>query len=63
MNNLDSKTITTMEELLVASLATAEALARLLIEKRVIESAEFMQRLAAEKSAYQLLLKQKIGSG
>ncbi len=37
----------TMQELIVSSLATADALAKLLIEKGLITQAEFMQKLSA----------------
>ena len=39
-----------MQELLVSSLATADALAKLLIEKELITEAEFMQKLSAERA-------------
>jgi len=47
----------TMQELLVSSLATADALAKLLIEKGVITEAEFMVKLKAERAGYQALLR------
>ncbi len=46
-----------MQELLVSSLATADALAKLLIEKSLITQAEFMEKLSAERAGYQELLK------
>ncbi len=36
-----------MQELVISSLATADALAKLLIEKGLITEAEFMQKLSA----------------
>ncbi len=45
-----------MQELLISSLATADALAKLLIEKRVITQAEFMEKLKAEKASYKSML-------
>ncbi len=45
-----------MQELLVSSLATADALAKLLIEKGLITEAELMQKLSAERAAYQAML-------
>jgi len=36
-----------------SSLATADALAKLLIEKGLITEAEFMQKLSAERAGYQ----------
>jgi len=49
-------TTVTLQELTVSSLATADALAKLLIEKGVITQAEFMQKLSAERAGYQVLL-------
>lgn len=46
-----------IEELVVSSLATADALAKLLIEKGLITEAEFMQKLSAERTTYQAMLK------
>jgi hypothetical protein len=45
---------------MVSSLATADALAKLLIEKGLITEAEFRKKLSAERESYQALL-QKIG--
>ena len=45
------------EELLISSLATADALSKLLIEKGLITAEELMQKLAAERATYQLLLR------
>ncbi len=43
MGTVDKQGVVTMQELLVSSLATADALAKLLIEKGLITEAEFMQ--------------------
>jgi len=45
-----------LEELLVSSLATADALAKLLIEKGLITEAEFMEKLKVERAGYQAML-------
>jgi hypothetical protein len=45
-----------LEELLVSSLAQADALAKLLIEKGLITRAEFMQKISEELATYQMLL-------
>jgi hypothetical protein len=45
-----------LEELLVSSLATSDALAKLLIEKGVVSNQEFMEKVAAERAIYQRLL-------
>ncbi len=56
MGTLDKQGVVTMQELLVSSLATADALAKLLIEKGLITEAEFMQKLSAERAGYQAML-------
>ncbi len=56
MGTEDKQGVVTMEELLVSSLATADALTKLLIEKGVITQAEFMQKLSAERAVYQAML-------
>ena len=57
MATADKQGVVTMQELLVSSLATADALAKLLIEKGVITQAEFMQKLSAERAGYQEMLR------
>jgi len=52
MGTLDKQGVVTMQELLVSSLATADALAKLLINKGLITEAEFMQKLSADKAVY-----------
>ncbi len=56
MGTVDKQGVVTMEELLVSSLATADALAKLLIEKRLITQTEFMQKLSAERADYRTIL-------
>ena len=56
MGTVDKQGVVTMQELLVSSLATADALAKLLIEKGVITQAEFMEKLSAERATYQEML-------
>jgi hypothetical protein len=46
----------TFEELLVSSLASTDALAKLLIEKGVITQQEFLQKIAEERATYQRML-------
>jgi len=57
MASLDKGGTVTLEELLVSSLATADALAKLLIEKELITKAEFMVKLSAERAGYQAMLR------
>jgi hypothetical protein len=46
----------TIHELLVSSLAQADALAKLLIERGLIKQEEFMQKISKERGTYQKLL-------
>ncbi len=55
MGTVDKQGVATMQELLVSSLATADALAKLLIEKGLFTQAEFMQKLSAERASNQAL--------
>jgi len=57
MGTVDKQGVVTMEELLISSLATADALAKLLIEKGLITQGEFMQKLSAERAGYQAMLR------
>jgi hypothetical protein len=52
MGEPDRKTVT-LEELLISSLAQTDALAKLLIEKRLITREEFMQKISEERATYQ----------
>jgi hypothetical protein len=45
----------TLEDLLVSSLAQADALAELLIEKGLTTQEEFMRKLSQERATYQKL--------
>ena len=56
MATLDKGGTVTLEELMVSSLATADTLAKLLIEKGLITESEFMKKLSAERTNYQTLL-------
>ena len=47
MGTVDKQGVVTMRELMVSSLATADALTKLLIEKGLINEAEFMEKLSA----------------
>jgi len=57
MGTVDKQGVVTMQELLVSSLATADAVAKLLIEKGLITQAEFMHKLSAERVGYQEMFK------
>jgi len=56
MGTVDKQGVVTMQELLVSSLATADAVAKLMIEKGRITQAEFMQKLSVERAGYQEML-------
>ncbi len=56
MGTVDKQGVVTMQELLVSSLATADAVAKLMIEKGLITQAEFMQKLSTERASYQAML-------
>ena len=45
----------TIQELLISSLAQADALAKLLIEKGLTTREEFMQKISEERATYQKL--------
>ncbi len=55
MGTVDKQGMVTLQELTVSSLATADALAKLLIEKGLITEAEFMKKLSAERASYQAI--------
>ena len=46
----------TLEELVVSTLAMADAVAKLLIEKGVISGAEFKEQLLKERATYEAFL-------
>ncbi len=49
-------TVMKLEELIIASLAQADALSKLLIEKGLITEAEYMEKLSEERVGYQAML-------
>jgi len=56
MGTVDKQGVVTMQELLVSALAQTDALTKLLIEKGLINEAEFIQKLSAERAGYQAVL-------
>ena len=50
------KTPTSIQELLISSLAQTDALAKLLIEKGLITNDEFLQKVYDERATYQKML-------
>lgn len=61
MATVDERGTATREELIVSSLATADALAKLLINKGLITEAEFLRQVVAEKVNYQAMLQKVRG--
>ena len=59
MATVDKGGTTTLQELLVTSLAQVDALAKLLIEKKLITQDEFMEKIKAERATYQAMFRQK----
>ena len=60
MGQLDKNGILTLQELMITALATADVVAKLLIDKGLITKEEFDMRLFSERANYQALL-QRVG--
>ena len=58
----DKPNTATLEELLVSSMAMSDALAKLLIEKKLITAEEFAAKVSAERVAYQQLFGRRLDS-
>jgi hypothetical protein len=58
MGQLDTGGLLTLQELMVTALATADAVAKLLIEKGIVTDAEFKNKVLEARSTYQGLLQQ-----
>jgi hypothetical protein len=56
MGQLDQEGILTLQELMITALATADTLAKLLIDKGLISKEELDGKLFAERANYQALL-------
>ncbi len=56
MAELDKDAAVSLKELMVSTLAMADAVTKLLIEKGVITEAEFKEKLLQERAVYQKLL-------
>jgi hypothetical protein len=61
MGQLDKDGIVTLQELMITALATADVVAKLLIDKGLITKEEFDLQLFSERANYQALL-QRIGT-
>ncbi len=60
MGQLDKQGILTLQELMITALATAEVVAKVLIDKGVVTKEEFDMKLFSERANYQALL-QRVG--
>ena len=56
MAEFDKDATVSLKELMVSTLAMADAVTKLLIEKGVITEAEFKEKLLQERAVYQKLL-------
>jgi len=56
MAEFDKDAMVSLKELMVSTLAMADAVTKLLIEKGVITEAEFKEKLLQERAVYQKLL-------
>ncbi len=56
MATVDNQGVVTMQEILISSLATADALVKLLIDKGLITEAEFTKQLSTDRAVYQVTL-------
>jgi hypothetical protein len=57
MGQLDTDGILTLQELMITALATADLVAKVLIDKGVITKEEFDMKLFSERANYQALLR------
>lgn len=60
MGQLDKDGILTLRELMITALATADAVAKILIDKGVVTKEELDLKLFSERASYQGLL-QRVG--
>lgn len=61
MGQLDKGGILTLQELMITALATADVVAKLLVEKGLITQQEFDMKLFSERASYEALL-QRVGA-
>ena len=60
MGQLDKEGILTLQELMITALATADVVAKVLIDKGVVTKQEFDMKIFSERANYQALL-QRLG--
>lgn len=56
MANLDNQGTVSINDLILSTLATTDALSKLLIEKGLITQGELMGKISAERATYQAML-------
>jgi hypothetical protein len=61
MGQLDKDGILTLQELMITALATADVVAKLLIDKGLVSQKEYDLKLFSERASYQALL-QRVGA-
>jgi len=61
MGQLDKGGILTLQELMITALATADIVAKLLVEKGLITQRELDMKLFSERASYEALL-QRVGA-
>jgi hypothetical protein len=62
MGQLDKEGMLTLQELMITALATADVVAKLLIDKGLITKDEFDLQLFSERANYQALLQRVSGT-
>ena len=62
MGQLDKEGILTFKELMITALATADVVAKLIIEKGIITQKEFDVQLFSERATYEALLQRVSGT-
>jgi hypothetical protein len=60
MGQLDKNGLLTLQELTITALATADVVAKILIEKGIVTQEEFDRKLFSERASYQAIL-QRVG--
>ena len=61
MGQLDKDGILTLQELMITALATADVVAKLLIDKGLVTRKEFDMKLFSERATYEALLQRAAG--
>ena len=62
MGQLDKDGILTLQELMITALATADVVAKILIDKGLVRQKKFDVKLCSERASYEALLQQVRGT-